>query len=74
MLALPAGERFAAGAHAFVTVRFDALAGLSSVMTNVEFADQPIRRQTSDTNANALTVNYTGGIVNVNQPPRHHDR
>ena len=74
VLALPAGERFAAGAHAFVTVRFDALAGASSAMTNVEFADQPVRRQTSDANANALTANYSGGIVNVNQSPRRRER
>ena len=62
-LALPAGEKFAVGTRALLTVRFN-VAG-TAANTAVSFGDQPIRRQVADVNANSLAAAYTNGTVSL---------
>ncbi|MBI1761408.1 MAG: choice-of-anchor D domain-containing protein [Acidobacteria bacterium] len=64
-LALSAGERFAAGTRALVTVRFNAASTGITASTAISFGDQPIRRQMADVNANSLTGTYTNGTINL---------
>ncbi|MBI1760370.1 MAG: hypothetical protein HYR56_02945, partial [Acidobacteria bacterium] len=63
-LALPAGQRLRAGRQAIATVRFNAAAN-SGATTTIGFGDQPIRRQFSDANANALQATYTNGTLTL---------
>ncbi len=64
-LALSAGEKFAAGTRALVTVRFNAASTGTTASTAISFGDQPIRRQLADVNANSLTGTYTNGAISL---------
>ncbi len=64
-LALPAGQRFAAGTRAIATVLFNVVSGVSATTTSISFGDQPIRRQVSDVNAVTLPANYSDSTVTL---------
>jgi hypothetical protein len=53
-LALPAGERFAAGKRTIATLRFHAAAGGRVAVTAVSFGDWPIKRQVANADGGAL--------------------
>ena len=59
-LALPAGQRFAAGTNELLRVRFMPLAVSNAP---VLFADSPVTSEIVDTNANALTTVYSTGMM-----------
>ncbi|HQR36614.1 MAG TPA: NF038122 family metalloprotease [Blastocatellia bacterium] len=64
-LSLPSGQKFNAGTRQIVVVTFAIAAGAAGSSTPVGFADQPITREVSDTNARALPASYTPGAVAV---------
>jgi len=53
VLALPAGERLAAGAQSLMTIHFGVAAGRSIANPQVSFGDEPVARAIADVNANA---------------------
>ena len=65
VIALPAGQAFAAGTRQVATVTFAIPANAPSGATTIGFGDQPISRELSDPNANALTATFTPGSVTV---------
>jgi hypothetical protein len=64
-LSLPTGQKFSAGARRIVVVNFSVASGASANSTPIGFGDQPIAREVSDTNANALPASYTPGAVTL---------
>jgi hypothetical protein len=68
VLCLPAGgSHFNAGLDEIAQVTFEAIATATS--NSVTFADQPVLRSISDTNATELTANYVGNSVVINPQP-----
>jgi subtilisin len=66
LLALPGGQRFAAGSQALVTLRFTALSGGPAVITRVSFGDDPIRRQLADENAHLVPAAFADVAITIN--------
>lgn len=64
-LALPANQKFPAGVRQLVVITFDVSASASFGTTAINFSDQPVSREISDVNANALSATYTAGLVNI---------
>lgn len=65
VLALPGGQAFQAGARELVVLNFNAVSGGNPLMTNLEFADQPVAREMADVAAAVLPVKFTGGSVKI---------
>ncbi|HMZ22283.1 MAG TPA: BACON domain-containing carbohydrate-binding protein, partial [Blastocatellia bacterium] len=65
VLALPAGQRFAAGTRQIAVINFTVAAGDSATTANINFGDQPVAREVSDVNGNVLPANYAGGAVTI---------
>ena len=65
ILALPAGQVFAAGTPELVRLSFAAAAGTSTVSTAIGFGDSPVAREISDATANALVATYQGGTLTL---------
>ena len=66
-LGLAAGTSLPAGQRVLLTVRFTALASGTATTTMLAFGDQPIRRQLSDANANALAAEYENAAVAISE-------
>ncbi len=64
-LSLPFGQKFSAGARQIVVVSFTIAGGGTASSTPIGFGDQPVAREVSDTNANALPASYTPGAVTI---------
>ncbi|MDQ3009873.1 MAG: hypothetical protein M3X11_04125, partial [Acidobacteriota bacterium] len=64
-LALPAAQKFAAGARQIANVSFTVAANAIPATTQISFGDQPISRQVVDASANILPATYTSGAVTV---------
>lgn len=64
-LALPAGDTFAAGKRAIVTLRFHAAAGGRTAVTAVSFDDWPIRRQVANAGGGAMAIACADSVVVV---------
>lgn len=64
-LAMPSGQRFAAGVRQIVVITFTIAANTGAATASLEFGNQPIPREVSDVNANELGATYTGGVVTI---------
>ncbi|MDX2033404.1 MAG: proprotein convertase P-domain-containing protein [Blastocatellia bacterium] len=65
-LALPAGQKFAAGTRQIASVTFTAAANVTLLSTQVSFSDQPIQREVTDANANGMAAVFLPGFVSFN--------
>ncbi len=65
VLSLPTGQKFGAGVRQIAVVNFAIAGGVTVNSTPIGFGDQPVAREVSDTNANALPANYTPGTVTI---------
>jgi hypothetical protein len=65
ILALPAGQTFAAGARELVQLTIAAAGGASTVNTPIAFGDSPVAREISDATANVLTATFQGGTLTL---------
>ncbi|HMV46210.1 MAG TPA: Ig-like domain-containing protein, partial [Blastocatellia bacterium] len=65
VLAMPSGQRFAAGVRQIAVITFTIAANTSAAVANLEFGNQPIPREIADVNANELGATYTGGTVTI---------
>lgn len=65
VLALPAGQTFAAGTRELVKLTFAASAGASTVTTPIGFGDSPVAREVVDATAVTLTATFQGGTVTL---------
>jgi uncharacterized protein (TIGR03437 family) len=66
-LALPAGQKFAAGTRQVARVSFTTAGSVPALSTGVGFGDQPVAREISDTNANLLAAVFNAGIVSFSR-------
>jgi hypothetical protein len=66
-LALGAGQSFAAGTRALVTLTFQAAANATGTAA-VGFGNAPIPQEVSDALANVLSTTFTAGAVNFSAP------
>jgi hypothetical protein len=64
-LAFPANQKFAAGVRQMVIVTFTISPNATFGTTPVGFGDQPVLRELSDVNANAVTADFAAGVVTV---------
>lgn len=67
LLALPAGQVFAAGVRQVAKVTFTVGANVTATTTQIGFGDQPVSREVSNSSAGILPVNYIGGVVTITQ-------
>jgi hypothetical protein len=65
VLALAAGQMFAAGTRQFAVVTFTTQANASLGVTQLDFDDLPAAREVSDAKANALPASYQGGSISI---------
>ena len=65
-MALPAGQRFAAGTRQAATVSFAVATNVTLLSTQVGFGDLPIPREATDANANGLPATFAPGFVSFN--------
>jgi Calx-beta domain/Carboxypeptidase regulatory-like domain len=66
ILALPAGQSFAAGNRQLVKITFNT-ASTTLFSTPLAFSDSPIIRKTADANANGLPTSYYDGLIGFSQ-------
>ncbi len=64
-LALPPGQKFAAGIHEIVVVTFTVKANTAIDTTRIEFGDQPTARKMVNANGLVLPTIWTGGKVTI---------
>jgi uncharacterized protein (TIGR03437 family) len=64
-IALPAGRKVNAGKRSIVNLRFASLMSSTATTTAIAFDDQPIRRQVSGAEANALAAEYINGSITI---------
>src|SRR5205085_4451307 len=64
-LAFPANQKFAAGARQMAVVTFTISASATFGTTTINFGDQPVLREASDVNANALPLSFTSGTITI---------
>jgi PKD repeat protein len=64
-LALPAGQVFATGTQAILTLSFMAVNVAANITTQINFGDQPIAREIVGVSANSLTASYTAATVTI---------
>jgi hypothetical protein len=67
-LALPPGGSLPAGVREIVRLEFAAKVGPPATC-EITFGDQPIYRETSDSQANSLVTAYAAGTVTIAPPP-----
>jgi uncharacterized protein (TIGR03437 family) len=67
ILALSAGQQFAAGARHIVTVNFNIAANASVTSTPITFVNQPTPMEVSDSNANLFPAAFIAGNVSITQ-------
>ncbi|MGH7600976.1 MAG: IPT/TIG domain-containing protein, partial [bacterium] len=65
VIALPAGQKFAAGTREIVVVSFAVSATTQATTTAIGFGDQPIPREAVDTGAGSLPVTWTAGLITL---------
>jgi hypothetical protein len=65
VLGMPTGATFPPGAQELIEVTFTAAIVPTATSTPVNFGDQPLTRQVSDTNSHVLPATYTGGNVAI---------
>lgn len=65
VMALPAGQAFAAGALELVRLSFSTAAGAGTVTTPLAFGDSPVAREVSDATANVLSTTFQGSTVTL---------
>jgi uncharacterized protein (TIGR03437 family) len=65
LLALPAGQSFAAGARQLVIVTFAVTSGAARGPTPITFGDQPVAREVAGVNANPLPTDFVPGSVTI---------
>lgn len=66
-LALPGGQKLAAGKQQVAVVTFTVLAADNVVNTTLSFGDQPIPREVVDVTANAVAANFNSGTLTFAQ-------
>ncbi len=66
ILALPAGQTFAAGSRQIIKITFNT-AVTSIFSTPLLFSDSPILRKTADANASGLPTSYSDGLIGFSQ-------
>lgn len=64
-LALPAGQKFAAGVRQILVVTFTIALTASGGPVEIKFTDRPILREIADVNATTLPAGYTSGVITV---------
>jgi len=64
-LAFPANQTFSAGARQMIVLTFAIPASAAFGSTTISFGDQPVMREASDVNANALLLNFSSGAVTI---------
>lgn len=67
ILALSAGQQFAAGARQIVKVNFDIPANVSVASTPIAFVGQPTPMEVSDSGANLFPAAFIAGVVAITQ-------
>lgn len=65
-LALPAGQKFAAGTRQIATVSFSVATNVTLLSTQVSFSDQPILREVTDSNAEPVASVFVPGFISFN--------
>jgi len=65
VLALPAGQAFAAGTRQLVIVTFMVASGAVRGMTPINFGDQPVTREVAGVNGLALPADFQAGKVTI---------
>jgi len=63
VLSLSSGQKFSAGTREIVVVNFAITSNTAAISTPIDFGDQPVAREVSDSNANSLPVNWTPGTI-----------
>jgi hypothetical protein len=66
ILALPAGQTFAAGTRQLVKVTFNT-AATTLFSTPLAFSDSPVIRKIADANASGLPVSFSDGLISFSQ-------
>jgi hypothetical protein len=69
LVGLPAASAFPPGTQELVQITFALAVVTDPTSAAITFADSPVLRQLSDTNASILAVNYTGGTVTISATP-----
>lgn len=64
-LALPANQKFTAGARRILIVTFTISGNTTFGTSSMAFGDQPVLREVSDTNASALTVSFAASDITI---------
>ena len=64
VIGLPTGQTFTVGTRQIVTITFPITATVGSTV-NLNFGDQPVVREISDANANALPTTFQNGTVTI---------
>lgn len=67
LMALPAGQVFAAGVRQIAKVTFTIGASVTAMTTQIVFGDQPIAREVSSASAVVLPTNYSVGVLTITQ-------
>ncbi|MGH9854049.1 MAG: hypothetical protein ACREBD_29750 [Blastocatellia bacterium] len=65
VLALPAGQAFAAGTRQLVIVTFTVASGAARGMTPINFGDQPVTREVAGVNGSPLPAEFPAGKVTI---------
>ncbi|MGH9839209.1 MAG: cohesin domain-containing protein [Blastocatellia bacterium] len=68
LLALPAGERLAAGAQSLMTIHFSDVVDLSPNDAQVRFGDEPVTRGIADVNAESPDAIFLEPDISLNTP------
>ena len=66
-IALPAGQRFAAGLRRVASVNFTIATGVSAATTRLSFGDQPVARGVTGANGNQLFTEFIAGNARLGQ-------
>lgn len=64
-LAFPANQKFTAGDRQIVVINFMISATAAFGTTTINFGDQPVLREASDINANALPLSFSAGTITI---------
>ena len=65
VLALPAGQAFAAGTRQLVIVTFTVASGAARGMTPINFGDQPVTREIAGVNGSVQPADFPAGKVTI---------
>ncbi len=67
VVALPTGQKFAAGSRQVAVVSFTIAANTMAATTPINFSDQPVRREVVAVNGATLPARYEAGVVTIIQ-------